>query len=44
METYRKKETDRQTDRKKYIMISGGFVIPEVQKLNDSTQHSLEPT
>ena len=38
------KETDRET--KKYVMISGGFVIPAVQNnsLNDSTLHSLEPT
>ena len=37
METYRKKQTDR--DRKKYVIISGGFVIPAVQNnsLNDST-------
>ena len=36
METYRKKQTEGQ---KKYVMISGGFVIPAVQKnsLNDST-------
>ena len=36
METYRKKQTERQ---KKYVMISGGFVIPAVQNnsLNDST-------
>ena len=35
-----------QRDRKKYVMISGGFVIPAVQNksLNDSTWHSLEPT
>ena len=33
------KETDRERDRKKYFMISGGFVIPAVQNnsLNDST-------
>ena len=39
METYRKKQTERQRDRKKYVMISGGFVIPAVQNnsLNDST-------
>ena len=29
METDRKKQTERQ---KKYFMISGGFVIPAVQK------------
>ena len=35
METYRK---NRKRDRKKYVMISGGFVIPAVQNksLNDS--------
>ena len=39
-------ESNRQRDRKKYVMISGGFVIPALQNnsLNDSTQHSLEPT
>ena len=39
-------ERNRQKDRKKYVMISGGFVIPAVQNnsLNDSTQQSLEPT
>ena len=39
-------ERNRQRDRKKYVMISGGFVIPAVQNnsLNDSRQHSLEPT
>ena len=39
-------EGNRQRDRKKYVMISGGFVIPTVQNnsLNDSTQPSLEPT
>ena len=39
-------ERNRQRDRKKYVMISGGFVIPAVQNnsLNDSTYHSLEPT
>ena len=35
------KHTERkgQRDKKKYVMISGGFVIPTVQKnsLNDST-------
>ena len=38
-------ERNRQRDRKKYVMISRGFVIPAVQNnsLNDSTQHSLEP-
>ena len=32
-------ERNRQRDRKKYVMISSGFVIPEVQNnsLNDST-------
>ena len=32
-------ERNRQRDRKKYVMISGGFVIPAVQNnsLNDST-------
>ena len=32
-------ERNRQRDRKKYFMISGGFVIPAVQNnsLNDST-------
>ena len=32
-------EGNRQRDRKKYVMISGGFVIPTVQNnsLNDST-------
>ena len=32
------KETDRETE-KKYVMISGGFVIPAVQNnsVNDST-------
>ena len=36
METYRKKQTERQ---KKYVMNSLGFVIPAVQNnsLNDST-------
>ena len=36
METYRK---NRQRDRKKYVMILGGFVILAVQNnsLNDST-------
>ena len=39
-------ERNRQKDRKKYVIISGGFVIPAVQNnsLNGSTQHSLEPT
>ena len=41
-------ETDRERDRKKYVMISGGFVIPAVQNnsLDDSTStyHSFEPT
>ena len=39
-------ERNRQRDRKKYVMISWGFVIPAVQNnsLNDSTKHSLEPT
>ena len=39
-------ERNRQRDRKKYAMISWGFVIPAVQNnsLNDSTYHSLEPT
>ena len=34
-ETYRKKHTERQ---KKYVMISGGFMIPAAQNnsLNDS--------
>ena len=38
METYRKKQR-RQRDRKKYVMISGGFVMSAVQNnsLNDST-------
>ena len=33
------KQTERNRDRKKYVMISGGFVIPAVQNnsLNDST-------
>ena len=32
-------ESNRQRDRKKYVMISGGFVTPAVQNnsLNDST-------
>ena len=32
-------ERNRQRDRNKYVMISGGFVIPEAQKnsLNNST-------
>ena len=36
--TERNKERNRQRDRK-YVMISGGFVIPAVQNnsLNDST-------
>ena len=36
METDRNKQTEKQ---KKYVMISGGFVIPAVQNnsLNDST-------
>ena len=40
------KERNRQRDRKKYVMISGGFVIPALHynSLNDSTQHFLEPT
>ena len=36
METYRKKQTERQ---KKYVMISGGFVIPSVQ--NNSLTYGL---
>ena len=33
------KERNRQRDRKKYVMILGGFMIPAVQNnsLNDST-------
>ena len=33
------KETDREKERKKYVTISWGFVIPAVQNnsLNDST-------
>ena len=32
-------ETHRKRDRKKYVMVSGGFVIPAVKNnsLNDST-------
>ena len=39
-------ERNRQTDREKYAMISGGFVTPAVQNnsLNDGKWHSLEPT
>ena len=37
------KETDREI--KKYVMIAGGFVIPQYRiTLNDSTWQSLEPT
>ena len=39
------KHTERNRQRKKkYVLISGGFVIPAVQNKSDSTQHSLEPT
>ena len=36
---WKQTERNRQRDRKKYVMILGGFVIPTVQKnsLNDST-------
>ena len=39
-------ERNRQSDRKKYVMISGGLLIPTVKNnsLNDSTYNSLEPT
>ena len=39
-------ESNRQRDRKKFVMISWGLGIPAVQNnsLNDSTKHSLEPT
>ena len=38
-------ERNRQRDRKKYVMISWGFMIPEVQNdLNEGTYYSLEPT
>ena len=43
---WKRTERNRQRDTKKYVMISGGFVIPAVQNnsLNNSTGHSLEPT
>ena len=43
METYRKKQTERQ---KEVFYVSGGFVIPAAQNnsLKNSTLHSLEPT
>ena len=36
---WKHKERNRQRDRKKYVMISGGFMIPPVQNnsLNEST-------
>ena len=36
---WKQTEKNRQTDRKKYVIILGGFVIPAVQNnsLNDST-------
>ena len=36
---WKQRERNRQRDRKKYVMISGGFVIPAVQNnsLNNST-------
>ena len=39
-------ERNRQRDRKRYVMISWGFLISAVQNnsLNDSTYHFLEPT
>ena len=35
-------ERNRQRDRKKYVMISGGCVIPAVQ--NNSLNNRTEPT